>query len=92
MGSPPSLKQGEGSKGSPYFPAAREGKDLYDGYVAYFGTFTVDEKNHVVIHHVEASLHPGYTGTDQKRPFTLSGDNLMLGDGKYWRRTFVRVK
>ena len=28
----------------------------FDGYVAYYGTYTVDEARRTVIHHVEASL------------------------------------
>jgi hypothetical protein len=48
-----------------------EVRAAYEGYVAYFGTYRVDEANSVVTHVVEGSLNPGYTGTDQPRPFTL---------------------
>jgi hypothetical protein len=45
----------------------------------------------VVTHHVEGSLAPDYTDTDQPRPFTLTGDRLEISDGKTWRRVLERV-
>ena len=53
---------------------------------AYFGTYTVDTKKHVVTIHVEGSLAPDYTDTDQPRPFKLEGDRLEISDGKTYRR------
>jgi hypothetical protein len=51
---------------------------VYDGFVAYFGTYRVDEANSVVTHVVEGSLKPSYTGTEQPRPFKLDGDVLII--------------
>ena len=73
-------------------PTAEHALAAYNGYVAYFGTYTVDEARHVVTHHVEGSLSPDYTGTDQPRPYTLQGDRLEIGDGKTWRRVLERVR
>ncbi|MGA9801333.1 MAG: lipocalin-like domain-containing protein [Terriglobales bacterium] len=64
----------------------------YTAYVAYFGTYTVDAAARVVTHHVEGSLAPDFTGTDQPRPFKLEGDRLEIGDGKTWRRVLERVR
>ncbi len=50
----------------------------FDGYVAYFGTYRVDEHKSAVVHQVEGSLKPSYTGTDQPRPFRLNGDMLVI--------------
>jgi hypothetical protein len=72
-------------------PSAEHGLAAYTAYVAYFGTYTVDEKKHVVTHHVEGSLAPEFTGTDQPRPFKLEGEHLEIGDGKTWRRVLERV-
>lgn len=73
----------------------QEVRTAYDGYAAYFGTYEVDEAQSKVIHRVEGSLMPSYTGTDQPRPFKLIGDNLTIEgttpDGRYLRR-FRRVK
>jgi len=47
------------------------------GYLAYFGTYTIDEKEHTVIHHVERSTN-NYTGTAQVRSFEIKGNQLIL--------------
>ena len=48
------------------------------GYDAYFGTFTVNEKEGFVVHHLESALFPGDVGKDIKRNFTISGDKLTI--------------
>jgi lipocalin-like protein len=63
----------------------------YTTYLAYFGTYTVDAKRHVVTIHVEGSLAPDYTDTDQPRPYKLEGDRLEISDGKTRRRALERV-
>jgi hypothetical protein len=65
---------------------------LMDGYAAYWGTYSVDAAAGVVIHHVESDLKGGYVGTDQRRPFTLDGDRLVIGDDKAWTRVLERVR
>jgi hypothetical protein len=73
-----------------------EVRAAYDGYVAYFGTYRVDEAKGVVTHLVESSLKPSYTGTDQPRPFKLEGDTLLIQgrkeDGSSYFRELHRVK
>jgi hypothetical protein len=83
----PEAETGDGKQ-----PSAEHAFAAYTAYTAYFGTYTVDEKKHVVTHHVEGSLRPDYTGTDQARPFKLEGDRLEIGDGKTWRRVLERVR
>jgi|SoiMethySBSTD1v2_1073268.scaffolds.fasta_scaffold888829_2 lipocalin-like protein len=73
-------------------PTPEEGREAYLGYVAYFGTYTVDEASRVVTHHVESSLMPSFAGTDQKRPATLEGDRLTLSDEKTFRVVWERPK
>ena len=77
--------------GDDFTPTANEAMAAYTHYLAYFGTYTVDEKRHLVTHHVEGSLLPSYTKTDQLRPYVLEGNRLELGDGKTWRRVLERV-
>jgi len=71
-------------------PEQRE--SLLNGYIAYWGTYTVDLAAGVVVHHVTSDLGIGYAGTDQRRPFRLQGDRLVLGDGKTWTRVLERVR
>jgi hypothetical protein len=63
----------------------------WDAYGGYFGTYTVDWVTKVVTHHVEGALNPKYVGSDERRPFTLTGDTFILGDQKTWKRVLVRV-
>lgn len=72
---------------------------LLDSYVAYFGTYSVDWKRHIVTHKVEADLYDVFVGTTQERPFELKGNRLTLSpswtrEGKVVKglRVFERVK
>jgi hypothetical protein len=53
-----------------------ENRAVSRGVVAYFGTYTVDEPNHVVTLHIEQSSFPNWNGTDQQRRFAFTGDEL----------------
>lgn len=90
----PAVKNGPGRKDNLPVPActADEMRALVDGYVAYWGTYTVDAAAGIVTHHVVSSLANGYAGTDQQRPFRLEGDRLVIGDGKTWTRVLERVR
>ena len=72
-------------------PSAEHAIAAYSAYEAYFGTYTVDDVKNVVTHHVQGSLHPDYTDSEQPRPFRLDGDRLEIGDGKTYRRVLERV-
>jgi Lipocalin-like domain len=63
-------------------PSAEHALATYNAYFAYFGTYTVDAKKNVATHHVEGSLAPDYTDTDQPRPFKLTGTD--------WRSAMAR--
>ena len=80
------------ASGDDYKPTAHEAETAYAHFVAYFGTYSVDQARHVLTHHVEGSLLPSFTGTDQERPYTLHGDRLELTDGKTWRAVWERVR
>lgn len=65
------------------------------GYDAYFGTYTVNEKEGIVTHHLESALFPGDIGKSIVRQFAISGDtltikfNTTLRDGTPVTRTLV---
>ncbi len=84
---------GPGRKDDPPVPTCtpEQMQALLNGYVAYWGTYTVDAAAGVVIHHVKSDISNGYAGTDQRRPFHLDGDHLVIGDGKTWSRVLERV-
>jgi hypothetical protein len=66
-------------------------------YLAYTGTYEI--RGDRVIHHIEASLFPNWTGTDQERLIALAGDRLTLttppmtfeGSGRMGRLFWERV-
>jgi hypothetical protein len=53
-----------------------ENKAVSQGVVAYFGTYTVDEANHIVTLHIAQSSFPNWNGTDQQRRFEFTGEEL----------------
>jgi hypothetical protein len=55
---------------------AEENRAMSQKVVAYFGSYTVDESNHVVTLHIEQSSFPNWNGTEQKRSFAFTGDEL----------------
>ncbi|MBY0506663.1 MAG: lipocalin-like domain-containing protein [Bryobacteraceae bacterium] len=58
--------------------ADAEIREAVAGFIAYYGTFTVDERVGEVIHHVEACLVPSWVGTDLRRKYRFTGDHLTL--------------
>jgi hypothetical protein len=60
-------------------PTPDEAKAAITGYLAYFGTYTVDERAHTITHHRKGSLNPGQAGEDAVRRYEFgSGDRLVL--------------
>ena len=58
-------------------PTPDEAQAALAGYIAYFGTYTVDEGARTVTHHRQASVQPGDVA-DLVRGFEFSGDRLIL--------------
>jgi hypothetical protein len=58
-----------------------EVRAAFEGYQAYYGTFTLDEKEKTAIHHVEGSIFPNLIGHQLKRHYEFSqdGSRLTLG-------------
>ncbi len=48
------------------------------GYVAYFGTYTVDENAQTMIHEVIGSWRPNFVGSRQVRHYEFEGPNRLL--------------
>jgi hypothetical protein len=58
-------------------PSGEEAKAALDGYIAYFGTYSVDEKARTVTHHRQASVQPGDDG-DVVRGYEFADNRLIL--------------
>ena len=60
-------------------PTPEEAKDAITGYLAYFGTYSVDEQARTVTHHRKGNINPGGVGDDVARVYVFeSNDRLVL--------------
>ena len=57
---------------------AEENKAATQGTITYFGTYSVNEADRTILVRVDGSSFPNWNGTDQKRLFALTGDELKL--------------
>ena len=55
---------------------SEENKAVVQGSIAHFGTYTLNEADKTITFHIQTSTFPNWNGTEQKRPFTLAGDEL----------------
>jgi hypothetical protein len=75
---------------TPDTPTPTEALAIFNGYIAYYGTYTVDAKNITV--QVEGAWDPSQVGTSQARPYQVKGDKLIIGDQVTYKRTLKRMK
>lgn len=69
----------------------QETTSAFRGYIAYFGTYDVEEHKHIITHHIEGSLFPNWVGRHQIEFLELSDDRLTWGLDPI-RYTWKRVK
>ena len=73
-------------------PTPDEAKEALTGYLAYFGSYSVDERAHTIAHHRKANINPGQIGDDAVRRYEFApGDRLILtpidsGNRIIWER------
>ncbi len=87
----PKFRASGGKEGGYLAGTAEEVMSAYRGYIAYFGTYEVNEEGHFVTHHIETSLYPNWVGRDQVEFFELSEDRLKWGLN-HIRYTWKRMK
>jgi Lipocalin-like domain len=58
-------------------PTPEEAQAALADYIAYFGTYTVDEQARTVTHHRQGSVQPNDTA-DLVRGYEFAGDRLIL--------------
>ena len=68
-----------------------EYKAVAQGFVANFGTWSVNEADKTLTRRLEGALFPSAEGTEQKNSVSLTGDELKFGlpaggTGTVWRR------
>jgi len=55
-----------------------EVETAFGGYISYFGSYEVNERERFVIHRLQLSWFPNLVGTEQKRFFEFVDDRLIL--------------
>lgn len=69
----PLFAAGDRQQGTP-----EEIKAAFEGSLAYFGRYEVDEEAKIVIHHVTGCSFPNWIGQRQKRFFAFADNQLTL--------------
>lgn len=67
----PKFASNNAMKGTP-----EENKAIVEGSTAYYGRWSVNEKDRTVTTHIEGCTYPNWDGQDQKRIVSISGDEL----------------
>ena len=57
---------------------AEENRAIVQGSIAYFGRYSVDEKEGKINLHYDGSTYPNWDGEDQTRLISVSGDELKI--------------
>ena len=58
--------------------SAEEKKAAFESYVAYYGRYRVDEREHTVTHEVQQALFPNWSGSKQVRAYVFADRKLTL--------------
>jgi hypothetical protein len=59
---------------------AEENKAAVQGTTATFGTWSADEASKTLIVRIEGAMFPNAVGTESKRSFTVTGDQLRISN------------
>lgn len=53
-----------------------ENQSVVQGSIAHFGTYSVNEADKTITFRIELATFPNWNGSEQTRPFVLTGDQL----------------
>ena len=69
-----------------------QAKEALFGYVAYYGTYTLDARAKVMHIHFDGSLNPSMVGTNGDRFYEFDGDRMTFRAGANTRLSWLRVR
>jgi hypothetical protein len=58
-----------------------EAKAIVAGSIGHFGSYAISAADKTITFRIETSTHPSWDGAEQKRSYTLSGDELRYTVG-----------
>jgi hypothetical protein len=67
-----------GRKPLPAMPTVEDYREMLRGFVAYYGTYDIDESTRRVAHHIESASNPAWIGTDFIRWYEFEPGRLIL--------------
>jgi Lipocalin-like domain len=53
-------------------------RDAFDGYIAYFGSYSVDEVKQAITHHVRGASFPNWVGVDLVRSYAFDESGRLI--------------
>jgi Lipocalin-like domain len=80
---------------------AEQYKAAVQGFLANFGTWSVNEADRTIMRHYDGAMLPNYEGTDSKMSISIAGDELTLmeqnpsadlNEGRRFVTVYRRVK
>lgn len=77
---------------------AEENKAIVQGTISYYGTYSFNDADKIFSVHIVASSYPNFDGVDQKRPYTVDGEELTFINavssvaGSVVHQTWKRIK
>ena len=68
----------ESIPGNAFEASAEAYKRAVETYIAYYGRYTIDTANNLIVHHVTAALMPNMIGTKLSRQFEFKDENTLV--------------
>ena len=72
-------------------PTPEEALAILNGYLAYYGPYSVSDDGKKVTVKAVGNLNPNQVGVDQPRPTEIKDGKLYIGDPKSWIRVLERM-
>jgi hypothetical protein len=69
-----------------------QAKEALFGYIAYYGTYTLDQRARVMHIHFDGSLNPSMVGTNGERYYEFNGNRMKFRAGANTTLSWERVR
>jgi hypothetical protein len=69
-----------------------QAKEALFGYIAYYGTYTLDQRTRTMHIHFDGSLNPSMVGTNGERYYEFNGNRMKFRAGANTTLSWERVR
>jgi hypothetical protein len=70
----------------------QQAKEALFGYIAYYGTYTLDQRTRTMHIHFDGSLNPSMVGTNGERYYEFNGNRMKFRAGANTTLSWERVR